>query len=52
VASYAIKYGELFFDFPFMASPYTALAFIFVPSMLNAFKWYKRSLDPTFEGWF
>lgn len=52
VASYAIKYGELFFDFPFDANPYAGLAFIFVPSMLNAFKWYKRSQDPTFEGWF
>ena len=52
VAAYGIKYGELFFDFPFDANPYTGLAFIFVPSMLNAFKWYKRSQDPTFEGWF
>ncbi len=52
VASYVIKYGELFFDFPFEANVYAGLAFIFVPSMLNAFKWYKRSQDPTFEGWF
>lgn len=52
VAAYAIKYGELLFDFPFDANVYAGLAFIFIPSMLNAFKWYKRSKDPTFEGWF
>jgi hypothetical protein len=52
VASYAIKYGELFFDFPFEANVYLSLAVIGVPSALNAFKWYKRSQDPTFEGWF
>lgn len=52
IAAYAIKYGELLLDFPFVANPYTGLAFVFVPSALNAFKWYKRSKDPTFEGWF
>ena len=52
LAAYAIKYGELLFDFPFGASPVAGLAFIFIPSMLNTFKWYKRSQDPTFEGWF
>jgi hypothetical protein len=52
VASYAIKYGELFFDFPFDANVYAGLAFIFVPSGLNAYKWYRRGKDPTFEGWF
>lgn len=51
-AAYAIKYGELLLDFPFVANPYTGLAFVFVPSALNAFKWYRRSQDPTFEGWF
>ncbi|KAL7546152.1 hypothetical protein ACHAWF_009492 [Thalassiosira exigua] len=52
VASYVVKYGEVWFDFPFQSELGIALAFIFVPSLLNAFKWYKRSQDPTFEGWF
>lgn len=52
VASYAIKYGELLFDFPFDANLGLGLSIIIIPSLLNAFKWYKRSLDPTFEGWF
>jgi hypothetical protein len=52
IASYGIKYGELFFDFPFEANVYLGFAFIGVPTVLNAFKWYKRSQDPTFEGWF
>ena len=51
-ASYVIKYGELYFDFPYDANVFLGLAFIGVPSALNAFKWYKRSQDPTFEGWF
>ena len=51
-ASYAIKYGESFFDFPYEANVYLGFAFIGVPSALNAFKWYKRSQDPSFEGWF
>jgi Protein of unknown function (DUF2499)/Protein of unknown function (DUF3593) len=53
IFSYAIKYGELAFDFPF--DPHnsaTALAFILLPTMLNTYKWYQRSKDPTFEGWF
>ena len=50
--SYVVKYGEVFFDFPFESELSVALAFIFIPSMLNAFKWYKRSKDPSFEGWF
>mmetsp|Transcript_8806 Transcript_8806/g.16626 ORF Transcript_8806/g.16626 Transcript_8806/m.16626 type:complete len:524 (-) Transcript_8806:2465-4036(-) len=52
IAAYVIKYGELLVDFPFVANPYMGLAFVFVPSALNAFKWYKRSQDPSFEGWF
>lgn len=52
IGSYAVKYGEVWFDFPFESELYVALAFIFVPSLLNAFKWYKRSQDSTFEGWF
>jgi Protein of unknown function (DUF2499) len=51
-ASYAIKYGETFFNFPYEANVFLGFAFIGVPSALNAFKWYKRSQDPTFEGWF
>lgn len=51
-ASYAIKYGETYFDFPYEANVYLGFGFIGVPSALNAFKWYKRSKDPTFEGWF
>ena len=50
--SYVVKCGEVFFDFPFESELSVALAFIFIPSMLNAFKWYKRSQDPSFEGWF
>ena len=52
VASYTIKYGETFFDFPYTANTYLGFAIIGIPSALNAFKWYKRSQDPTFEGWF
>lgn len=52
IFSYLIKYGETFFDFPFEANSLLALAFIVVPSALNAYKWNRRSQDPTFEGWF
>lgn len=52
VASYVVKYGELWFDFPFESQLYVSLSFIFIPSLLNSYKWYKRSQDPTFEGWF
>jgi hypothetical protein len=52
IASYAVKYGATFFSFPYDANVYLALAFVAVPSGLNAFKWYKRSQDPSFEGWF
>jgi len=52
VASYALKYGEILFDFPFESNVVLALFVIWIPSALNAFKWYKRSQDPTFEGWF
>jgi len=52
VASYIIKYGEIYFDFPFDASLPLSLALIGVPSALNAYKWYRRSYDATFEGWF
>ena len=52
VASYIIKYGETYFDFPYDANPYAGLAFIFIPSGLNAYKWYRRGQDPSFEGWF
>ena len=52
LASYVVKYGEVWFDFPFESELNISLAFIFVPSLLNVFKWYKRSQDPTFEGWF
>lgn len=51
-ASYVIKYGELAFAFPFDANVYAGLAFIAVPSGLNAYKWYRRGKDPSFEGWF
>jgi len=52
VASYVIKYGETYFSFPYDANPYAGLAFILVPSGLNAYKWYRRGQDPSFEGWF
>lgn len=52
LASYVIKYGETFFQFPFDANVYLALSVIGTPSLLNAFKWFKRSKDPSFEGWF
>lgn len=52
VASYAIKYGEILFDFPYEADARLGLAAIAVPSALNAYKWSRRSKDPTFEGWF
>lgn len=50
--SYLVKYGETFFSFPYDANIYLALAFIGVPSALNAYKWNRRSKDPSFEGWF
>lgn len=52
VASYLIKYGEPWFDFPYEADANLALLIIVIPSLLNGFKWYKRSQDPEFEGWF
>jgi hypothetical protein len=52
IASYFIKYGETFFFFPYDANLALGLSVIGIPSALNAFKWYKRSQDPTFEGWF
>jgi len=52
VASYLIKYGETLFEFPLQANLNLALAIIALPSALNAFKWYKRSQDSTFDGWF
>jgi hypothetical protein len=52
IASYVIKYGELFFDFPYEANVVAGFAAVLIPSGLNAFKWYKRSQDPTFVGWF
>lgn len=52
VASYIVKYGETLFQFPLDANLSVALAVIGIPSALNALKWYKRSQDPTFEGWF
>ena len=52
MASYIVKYGEVWFDFPFESALNIALAIIILPSLLNGFKWYKRSQDPTFEGWF
>jgi len=50
--SYVVKYGETFFSFPYNANVYLGLSIVTVPSLLNAFKWWKRSQDPTFEGWF
>lgn len=50
--SYVIKYGEPFLDFPFQANAYLGFAVILIPSMLNAFKWYKRGQDSSFQGWF
>ena len=52
VASYIIKYGETFLTFPYDANAYFGLSVIAILSALNAFKWYKRSQDPSFEGWF
>ena len=52
VGSYAVKYGETFFSFPYDANLSLSLAVIGIPSMLNAYKWYRRSKDPSFEGWF
>jgi hypothetical protein len=56
IASYAVKYAELQVDFPFWTSSeqrlVLALLFVLIPSALNAFKWYQRSRDPSFEGWF
>ena len=51
LASYIIKYGETFFDFPYEAKLYVGLSLVLVPSVLNALKWFKRSQDSTFNGW-
>jgi Protein of unknown function (DUF3593)/Protein of unknown function (DUF2499) len=50
--SYIIKYGETFFDFPYNDSIPLSLIFVIVPSALNAYKWNRRSKDPSFDGWF
>ena len=50
--SYLIKYGELFFDFPYEASVPLSFSMILIPSALNAYKWNRRSQDSSFEGWF
>jgi uncharacterized membrane protein len=52
VGSYVIKYGETFFSFPYEPTVSLSLVMIGVPSLLNAYKWYRRSQDPSFEGWF
>mmetsp|Transcript_16969 Transcript_16969/g.46614 ORF Transcript_16969/g.46614 Transcript_16969/m.46614 type:complete len:473 (-) Transcript_16969:1582-3000(-) len=52
VASYVIKYGETYFGMFYEANLFAGLAFIFIPSGLNAYKWYRRGQDPSFEGWF
>jgi hypothetical protein len=52
VASYAIKYGETLFDFPDEANLVLSLSFIIIPSLLNSYKWKKRSEDISFDGWF
>lgn len=52
IFSYIIKYGETFFNFPYEASLPLSITIIVIPSALNAFKWYRRSQDPSFEGWF
>jgi hypothetical protein len=52
IGSYVIKYLEVFFDFSYEANVYNGLAFIVIPSVLNAYKWYRRGKDPSFEGWF
>eukprot|EP00532_Pseudo-nitzschia_australis_P013631 CAMPEP_0168206930 /NCGR_PEP_ID=MMETSP0140_2-20121125/1213_1 /TAXON_ID=44445 /ORGANISM="Pseudo-nitzschia australis, Strain 10249 10 AB" /LENGTH=264 /DNA_ID=CAMNT_0008133125 /DNA_START=589 /DNA_END=1380 /DNA_ORIENTATION=- len=51
LASYVIKYGETYFDLFYDANLYAGLAFILIPSGLNAYKWYRRGQDPSFEGW-
>lgn len=51
-AAYLIKYGETFLAFPFEPNEALGISIIAVPSALNAYKWYRRSRDPTFEGWF
>jgi len=56
VGSYAVKYGGLAIGLPLYSgldgSTGTALAVIGIPSSLNAYKWYRRSRDSSFEGWF
>lgn len=52
VSSYFLKYGETYFDFPYDANVFLGISVIVVPSLLNAFKWYKRGVDPEFSGWF
>lgn len=52
VGSYAIKYGETFFDFPNEANLVLSVAIIMIPSLLNSYKWKRRSEDISFDGWF
>lgn len=50
LGSYAIKYGETFFDFPFVADLGLSVTIITIPSLLNSYRWDKRSKDPNVEG--
>lgn len=42
-----VKWGELFFDFPFEPSYATAMTLILAPTVFNAYKWAERSRDPS-----
>ena len=43
MAAVALKYGELYLDFPFNPKPEEALAIITIPTLLNIGKWLDRS---------
>jgi hypothetical protein len=46
VAAIAVKYGELYFDFPFNPNLLVATSLIGVPTMANVAKWTARSKNP------
>jgi hypothetical protein len=51
VGSYAVKYGETWLSVPIEADLVAALSIIGIVSSLNGYRWYRKSQDPSFNGW-
>ena len=43
IAASIVKFGALYFDFPFEHSSYVAAGFIFLPTLFTLSKWFSRS---------